>query len=626
MQTRARKKAYHAGSQPDIKDRASPQAVLTRRSRGKAANSSKAISRPVHATRTTRKPTQHFEPISPEAYLLTKLPVELKTEICSHLHPRDLCSLIRTCKTFKELLLDRRSQKSVWNQALQARDLLARPSFIRMSDPAWVHLLFSPHCHHCGAPDVDEVVWEWLKRYCSKCIVLPTISYSVDDARNLVESIDPRIRLGDICNQYDVSGYNTAIRYSKAQVDACVAECHPLLQDLNPSRNRGDAFRSFIRSRQTITIGLKNYSNDCRQWAGREETYHKARRLEELLDRLRQKGWGQEVDFLGEQGCAQRIANQYPFTGMLAGRSPLSWRQLMPRAYELFRQVRKERVWTERLQALEEAIIAHYVQLPRTPQMDIRPPYIEFALMKECRALGEATITRTITSDDFLAIMPGLAERWFEAKTDMLRSSLQTLWHIPPEVKDPLELAVALWACRHCDARLRFPAVLAHPCAYHWPRYEPGQPSTCELLGSAAYVQTAAHLTHHRGNHGLGKGEISIPFNTINWFLDEHGVTTILANIVRALGLDPTRALAIDLDRCEARLYCWRCLAEGGFRYAYGWEAALCHSISETTFFGNARIQHQRWIRVSDELLSMRRFQRGRGRHEGTPGGHAWQG
>ncbi|KAI0730866.1 hypothetical protein C8Q76DRAFT_792993 [Earliella scabrosa] len=590
MQTRARKKAYHAGSHPETKDQASPRAVLTRRSRGKAADSAKTTSRRAEATRNTRNP----ETIPPEAYLLTKLPVELKTEICSHLHPRDLCSLIRTCKTFKELLLDRRSQKSVWNQALQARDLPTRPSFVRMSDPAWVHLLFSPHCHHCGAPDVDEVVWEWLKRYCQNCLVLPTI---VDDARELVESIDPRISLGDICNYHGLWRYDTAILYSKAQVDACVAECRALLQDPNASRNRNDALRSFIRSRQTITIGMRNYSDDCRQWAGREEKSHRYRRLEELLDRLRQNGWGQEVDFLGEQGCRNRIADHYPFNGMLAGRSPLPWRQLMPRAYELFRQVRKERVWTERLQALEEAILAHYVQLPRTPQMDIRPPYIEFALMKECRVLAQATLTRTITSDDFTAIIPGLADRWFAEKADMLRSRLQTHLRSSPDVKDPLELAVAVWVCRHCNARLRFPAVLAHPCAYQWPDQDAFAPSVSELLGSAHYVHTATLLTCDRDKDG----KTSIPFNAVNFFHDEQEVADVLSEIVQTLGLDPTCTLATDLDRCQARLYCRRC---NDPRRAFGWEAALFHSISEVNHWGTT-YRHREWTRVSDNELPL---------------------
>ena len=78
MQTRARKKAYHASSHPETKDQASPRAVLTRRSRGKAADSAKTTSRRAEATRNTRNP----ETIPSEAYLLTKLPVELKTEVC----------------------------------------------------------------------------------------------------------------------------------------------------------------------------------------------------------------------------------------------------------------------------------------------------------------------------------------------------------------------------------------------------------------------------------------------------------------------------------------------------------------------------------------------------------------
>ena len=141
----------------------------------------------------------------------------------------------------------------------------------------------------------------------------------------------------------------------------------------------------------------------------------------------------------------------------------------MPRAYELFRQVRKERVWTERLEALEEAILAHYVQLPRTPPMDIRPPYIEFALMKECRVLAQATLTRKITSDDFSAIIPGLADRWFAEKADMLDHAYRRIYGPPPTLRthsslpwrygcaDTAMLACASLPCSPIHARTNGP-------------------------------------------------------------------------------------------------------------------------------------------------------------------------
>ena len=239
---------------------------------------------------------------------------------------------------------------------------------------------------------------------------------------------------------------------------------------------------------------------------------------------------------------------------------------------DLFHTVRKERGWTERLQALEEAILTHYVQLPRTPQMDIRPPCIEFALMKECRALAEAPSTRTITSNDFLAIIPTLAARWLAEKADMLRSQLRTLLKPSPQVKDPLELAVAVWVCKHCKARLRFPAVLAHPCAYQRPSSEVSSYPWLEYIGCARadYVHTAASLTQRRDKNGT----LSVAFDTVNFVHDVRDVVKTLSHIVRTLGLDPACALATDLDKCEARLYCQRCLRDG-LRRAYAWEAAV---------------------------------------------------
>ncbi|KAI0730875.1 hypothetical protein C8Q76DRAFT_793002 [Earliella scabrosa] len=529
--------------------------------------------------RQTREPEQHSPTgtVLPEAYLLTKLPVELKTEICRLLHPRDLCSLVRTCKTFKELLLDRNNQKSVWDRALQAhaQDFPARPSFIRISAPAWVHLICSPYCH------------VWLKRYCDTCLKA-TISYSQCDARRLAESVDPRVNVEDVCNVYvwESGGPTQKLKWTP------VADYRVILENLKADPTRGDELvQSFIDLRKTITSSWKNFRDDCKEWAAREQQSRRKRCLEEIIDQSRVWQWGQEVDFLGER-CAERIAELYPLCIVLDGDPPLSWSQISPAVNGFFADVREERRWTPRLQGLEEAILTHYVQLPRTPQMDIRPSYIEFALTEECRTLVDAPIQQTITSDDFLPLIPALAASWFAAKADMLRSELQTLLQPSPEVKDPFELAVAVWVCKYCKARLRFPAVLAHPCAYMWPPEV--SPDDCSL-GDSHYARTAAYLKYHRDR----KSAVAVPFYTFEFGYRRRDVAKTLAHIVQTLGLDPACALAPDLDDCEARLYCQSCLKDG-VRRAFGWEAALRHSTSGNKVFKGS---HQEWIRVSDDEL-----------------------
>ena len=100
--------------------------------------------------------------------------------------------------------------------------------------------------------------------------------------------------------------------------------------------------------------------------------------------------------------------------------------------------------------------------------MDIRPDLVEFALSKEFQALVQLPQRRTVTSDDFLALIPNFSRRWFEEKSELLRNELrQDLGCLPAEVTDPLDLAIAVWFCQYCNVVLRYPAVLAHPCLYH---------------------------------------------------------------------------------------------------------------------------------------------------------------
>ena len=252
------------------------------------------------------------------------------------------------------------------------------------------------------------------------------------------------------------------------------------------------------------------------------------------------------------------------------------WQKVSRMVNDLCRDTRQIRIWTERLHALREAIHKYYVQLPRTPGMDIRPELIEFALMDECRALGESPQWRTITSDDFLALLPDLSKRWFDEKTEILRSELRSdlknvQCNVSSEVQEPFDLAVAVWVCLFCRSHLRYPAVLVHACLYRDIIHHNRGTST------VSYAYTASHLD--MSDHDISRGHCNVQRRqeVANDPKSRCKVLERLSRIVSALGLDPARALAKDLDACPERLRCADCIKHDAKpkNYVFGWEAAV---------------------------------------------------
>ncbi|KAH9927104.1 uncharacterized protein BXZ73DRAFT_102695 [Epithele typhae] len=73
------------------------------------------------------------------------MPLDIVLEVFSHMHPRDLLTLARTTRSFRDFLMSRKS-RSYWKAS---RGLVPHlpdiPSFL--SEPAYAHLVFNTACH-----------------------------------------------------------------------------------------------------------------------------------------------------------------------------------------------------------------------------------------------------------------------------------------------------------------------------------------------------------------------------------------------------------------------------------------------------------------------------------------------
>ncbi|KAI0748063.1 hypothetical protein C8Q80DRAFT_713066 [Daedaleopsis nitida] len=117
---------------------------------------------------------------------------------------------------------------------------------------------------------------------------------------------------------------------------------------------------------------------------------------------------------------------------------------------------------------------------------------------------------------------------------------------LPGDVRIPLDLAIAMFACGWYNEDLCYPDLLARERPHVW-RHPDIYTATVSKFAKALDTRSAINLDDVR--------------------VDRAMVDNLRA-IVEACGLDPLRATRQDLERCETRLYCARsrCQIEQSFR------------------------------------------------------------
>ncbi|OJT10751.1 hypothetical protein TRAPUB_12734 [Trametes pubescens] len=249
-----------------------------------------------------------------------------------------------------------------------------------------------------------------------------------------------------------------------------------------------------------------------------------------------------------------------------------------------------------RFHALEDAITAHYVNLPRTARMEFRPRYIDFALMPKCRAIAEVPASATVTAAQFTAVVPALAKRWDEERRMELTEYLRPhLGDVAPDV-DPLELAIAFFRNRKpCCApiwRMRYPAIFMHDCSYvDCFRTDRGR-TTQESGQDDLYTRTTKsldwiefELNTREYEHRYSGPHVPFNIRSLAGPIQAHEVVDMMRRVVAALGLDPAWATFDDLERCEVWLRCTTCETQQPLDEvrAMSWTAAHWLTVNKQT-------------------------------------------
>ncbi|KAI0367577.1 hypothetical protein BV20DRAFT_1123395 [Pilatotrama ljubarskyi] len=559
--------------------------------------------------------------------------LEIQLEIYSYLEPRDLLHLSRTCKKFRAFFLDRKLNEPLWRQARRNLDtdaLPPRPPF--MSEPAFIHLLYSAYCYNCGSPNVRKILPACFMRCCSKCLPERTVWYR--DAVEAAYKID--FSLSFIFDYHNVGSYCPLLeethrpyekkgnRLLKEHVDHIFSQIKAL-----PTPLTSEAVKAFKTRLQEQYSERLQYARPIHKWLRERVEERKAnlgdsrkQRFEEIILRLRESGWDKELDFMGEEGIEEM--SNFPVVRQSSKLTEGAWQKVLASLDNYLNETRIVRLDKEyraairaRFDALNEAIAACYVTLPRTARMDCRPQPIDFAYTPECKAIIDLPTSETVTAADFASVIPTLVAKWEVDRKKELTEFIRPFLGNVPACMNPLELAIACFTlpksyggpdCSFLIECMRYPKIFAHTCWQHC--FHSRRITKEEFENDDQYTRTVKSL--HWSEHTFKALEqphhdvrAFVPFTLVELQAHPDVVESAVARmgkIVSALGLDPLTTTFEELEGCDTWLRCKTCerreLKSYNPRqqvYAYSWRGAYEH---------DSHFDHQRgaeWRHVDEE-------------------------
>ncbi|KAM5534511.1 hypothetical protein V8D89_011843 [Ganoderma adspersum] len=496
--------------------------------------------------------------------------VEIQLMIFSNLRPQDLLNLSRTSKIFHGFFLHR-SNEALWEAALKnAEDLPERPPW--MSVPAFIHLLYSPHCHNCGCPNIRKVIWRWFARYCSSC--LEKVTYRAPEVYAL-------------------------FRNAPCTVDELIGQWSALPRPMNS----GAANALGEQRLRDYKIEIE-YATSCEKWYNQLEKLRndgrqngRTERFDAIIKKLKETGWEKDLLFLGERGVNQM--SRLPVVRQSTKLTEKRWEKVQTALHTFLGETRsawlkkeRETVIRMRFAQLNQAIIAHCVTIPRDATTDCRPVAFDLALQAELEPIANAPSSENITQETFAAIVPPLVVSWKAEQCQFLRSFLGRFITKVPRGVDILDLAISVvYTHRASDVwRMRYPFILSENLNFRYFKDDPGE------FPSSHYAAPVASSLHHQP-YTLKHLEPKQVEVGIKW----------MRSIVAKLGLKPDTATLSDLEQCDARLRCLKCAEEGeGEEWAYTWETAFWHTAEHDAAQSDKaypRSSHNRWGRVDEAAM-----------------------
>ncbi|KAL0947640.1 hypothetical protein HGRIS_013728 [Hohenbuehelia grisea] len=502
---------------------------------------------------------------------LPSMPLDVLFEIFSNLDPIDLLRLARTTKALRDILM-RRSATTIWRSACASIDDLPDcPS--DMSIPAFVNLLFDTHCYDCGHGRASQVIWAYRKRFCKVCFsnsVLPVDRWRPWDYQDLshhplfsmFNQVTPvlRAKIGRDRRQMGYCLLEYARKVCETYTECPVEEREHFLETQ----------RELVKERHKFAHVCTSWIESARQERGLELEELRQRRKSAITDKLRELGFGPELDDLDPHERGQLYGHSLV-------RQPREltdriWATISPTLIPIAVEIRERRLVKKR-KAEEESrhrtfksVVCEYLET--LPRNCIKPSaadlfYLQVEEAKAVKKLVEDTdLDILLTSedfDDFKTALPKLVDDWKDHATRELLDILVDVRKAAGEDNIPsdmsiLDLATSAFRCLSCLDHISYPRVLVHSCVRRTSYF-----SLLNIRDAWAYKDRLRHSQK------------------------EYEASSIA---IKAYGFDPKVATIQDLDSGGKFIACEQCSTAD--RYcAVGWQAAARH------------ISHNGWITLT---------------------------
>ncbi|KII84075.1 hypothetical protein PLICRDRAFT_367809 [Plicaturopsis crispa FD-325 SS-3] len=492
---------------------------------------------------------------------LPDMPLDVLFEIFGHLQPLDVLILARSTKALRGILMNRRSAISIWKTALSNCPGLPECPF-DLTEPQYINLAFSKHCHFCLALSVPKVLWALRVRCCKKCLKDQVTSLNGRDHSRLHEeekTLMPWERVGPEYSPYNRSRpFYCCLNSTRTNLRSELC-AHP-----------GDKRRGFVEDRLHHIGRIQEHAKACAAWQEKlgddrsqqlQEIRH--RRASSIQERLTDLGWGYEIEKM----------DFWQFSNLSVVRQPKdltdrAWEKIKPELVQYMETIRAERIVNDRPYRTMGAVkvlerLLHNYGLTR-PSDELVLNLPDVCLLLPFKAvITETSPDEDISKEHFedaMEQLPRLSEEWRESATLYL---LQQFNISRDTTIDPacLQLAIALFRCTHCN------------------QHTPLTSTEAMAHRDIAYLGLARSLSE-ADKHFL---QAFIVHNCQPWrekydnFIHDASLDRAARNVVAACGQDPDNTTAREMDALDPWLECQQCCRERRTESVMHWRLAAGH-------------------------------------------------
>ncbi|KAF8435086.1 hypothetical protein L210DRAFT_1053936 [Boletus edulis BED1] len=505
---------------------------------------------------------------------LCQLNLDVLFLIAAYIHSVDLLNLARTCKSLRQLLMDK-SSTFVWMEARrQVRGLPPCPA--DLTEPEYANLVFCARCHECGKY-TTTILWNVRRRFCPGCRIR-------------------RLRLHSSCNEVIRKNKVLAEEYITVKKECQMRVDKDQAASFMAEYRQSSDKEQFISDKQKQRSVIIRHARKCEVWQEKRELEHKQDKKARQGDRhrrifqcLEQLGYSPEIGYFSRRYIQSSRLSDFRTSKPLTDKE---WVKIRPEWVKIMNDFRSRRLESQVYRPRRNALISAYNNFyrfpsPDAPTFDLLPHVDDLARFPPVRDVIQAPEEIQVNDESFasaFAQLPVLVAEW-KRKLDVELANL---------VKIPSRLPSA-----NCSSR----RALA-------PRRTTQSSSTDldRLQLACALFQTdhAGVFTHLEvfSVSMLNRTYKHCEDDSEHSVLDRFGVQFLeeAPYIVHACGLDPNVATVDDMDHRDARLKCLSC--EGGtlimnWRRAM-WHASVYHRTSRTLA---PLPKSPRWQLVSNEHI-----------------------